>query len=294
MVIRTVGVVVAATLAAAVPAGRARAQQAHLAVNVSPDPNRVDAGLSKLTFSAIVPAMDPDLFHVLVCRGPTVTDACWSTANAKVDGKGEKYMTIVFPAAYAVPSTAAAGDELCSILRQRMAGLSGIEKYGLSPYTRLATECQRVSVPNLRADAGAPNRASAVIAAPGQPQPARRASAAVRPPGSARVSPGAAERGTGGMLPDLSISFTKAPVAKWVVRNTGQAPSPPTVVRFARVSVPEADRPVPALAPGALYEILVTPDLDVYLVNATATVDPDRQVKEGVEWNNEWKSSESR
>jgi subtilase family serine protease len=53
-------------------------------------------------------------------------------------------------------------------------------------------------------------------------------------------------------------------------------------------------RYVGGLAPGASAAITVTPELDTYLVNSTADVDPSFEIKELDETNNRWASVESR
>jgi hypothetical protein len=275
--------------------GAVSAQEANLVVTVSPDPDRLDPGVSTLSFSAIVPSTDPDRFAVVVCRGPSVTAECWRSSPATVDGPGAKYMTVVFESKYAVPPGLGTGVELCAILRfNALPGFPTSEQFGVSPWTSLASVCKRVSVPAVAAQGRRPGTASATAVPPVPTRPVPRVTTAARPPATVDSRAGAARRGTGGMLPDLSISFTQSPVARWVVRNAGQAPAPPTVVRFGRISVPAAERSVPALPPGASYEIVVTPDLDAYLVSATATVDPGKPITEESEWNNDWKSAGTR
>jgi subtilase family serine protease len=66
-------------------------------------------------------------------------------------------------------------------------------------------------------------------------------------------------------------------------------------VEFRRLGVTGSkSRYVGGLAPGASAIITVTPELDSYLVNSTADVDPSAKIVELDETNNRWSSATRR
>lgn len=208
--------------------------------------------------------------------------------------------TISFSDTYIVPNTAAPGDSLCFSLEQSTSGAPTTFKAGF-PVCRIVTALplsrQRTpvatAVPAIPPGSGSPGGAGDRVA---QPAPRRTTAAAGTSSGPARATRAGGPLGVprAPQHPDLTVTFEKAPWAKWVIRNDGGAASTPTTFQLSRAGVPEKVIQIPALAPGTVHEIVVTPGLDAYLVNAWGVVDPKNFVVESNEANNTWKSAESR
>jgi hypothetical protein len=184
---------------------------------------------------------------------------------------------------YVVPSSLKPGATLCF----------GVYTMGwhLKPVV-VASACKQVSAPDIAADdaAKAATSASATSGISPRGSTPRTITASS---GGARSTTTA--RSTAGALPDLVLTFEKGPVARWIVLNAGTANAPATSVVFKRLGVSGSkSHSVGGLAPGASAVITVTPELDVYLVNSTADVDPAGTIVELNETNNRWTSATSR
>lgn len=254
---------------------------AQLTITVSPSSNVVQAG-STLKFTATVPkSTAPWTAYSLRCSEPVKGCGYSETHPATVAELGSKHV-LTFKA-YTVPSELKPGTALCF----------GVYTMGwaLKPVA-VANACKQVSAPDIAADdaakVGSTASAAIAIAPRGATAPTRTASS-----GGARETGMA--RSTAGALPDLVITFESAPVARWIVRNVGTANAPSTTVEFRRLGVSGSKSySVGALAPGATAVITGTPELDIYLVNSTADVDPSSKVQELDETNNRWTSAQSR
>lgn len=213
-----------------------------------------------------------------------------------------KTVAVSFSETYIVPNTAEPGDSLCFSFEESKSGGITTFKAGF-PVCRVVTAIpltsQRTPVasatPAIAPRRGSPGRAGERMAKP--PVPKRTTSSSAESPSTVRAA-------RGGTVPrgvprppqqaDLTVTFQKAPWAKWVIRNDGGAASTPTTFQLSRAAVPDKVIQIPALAPGTVHEIVVTPALDVYLVNSWGVVDPKNFVIESNEGNNTWKSAESR
>jgi len=280
------------------PASRGAAQDSgpELAVKVAPRPDRVERGVSRLTFGARVRRKSFDLklgeqvpavYRVSVRCGPV---DCYQTPALTAPAGAGHYVDVTFGGTYQVPSSMKPGEELCSVLQVRGPNLMK-PGYGFSQVTAV---CHTVVAPAIAATGGA---ALPATTQPGalHPAGATRVRAGSQPAGRASNAPDAGARlALSGNLPDLEIGFESAPVARWLVRNRGQSISPATSVRFVRGSSSIRLVPVPQIFPGNAAGIVVVPELDQFLVNASATVDPEEQIKESSEDNNTWMSSSGR
>jgi hypothetical protein len=268
------------------------ASAAQLIIAVSPSANIVHAG-STLKFTAYVPpSSTPVKTYALRCTEPA-TGCGYSVSYPSTvsDFANKQFLTF---ASYTVPSSLKPGVALCfEVFRP---GKSVKSPYGATitvwKDVVVASACKQVTAPDITArDA---SKASGVALAtpaiaPSSPSLGSRTASS----GGARAMTTA--RSTAGSLPDLVITFEKGPVARWIVRNVGTSNAPATSVEFRRLGVTgSTSRYVGGLAPGASAAITVTPELDIYLVNATADVDPSSKVQELDETNNRWASVESR
>lgn len=247
------------------------AAQAGLYITVSPNPNKIEAGVSALTFSVPVNPVQCAGKCSFRVEGQANTSAFTTEWLSEAND-----VTLTFAKSYTVPASAGVGDKLCFSLRLNQTLLNRFSNSKV-----VATECRTVSTP--------------LVTASTQPAPT---AVAAPPTGTSRASatdpPRTAVRRVPLPPPDLTIAYEKAPVAKWIVRNIGQGPAPATVLRLSRDGLPNTNITIAALVAGATFEVVVTPELDAYLVNASATVDPDNQVQESNEANNTWQSSQSR
>lgn len=279
--------------------GLAAQDETELTVTVSPKPDRVEIGTSKLTFSARARRQTLSLkTRTYVQASYLVSVRCGEqecyTSKPVVTPEGSSpYVTIAFSGEFTVPSNVAAGTQVCAALES---GGYNLWKgtYGYSPVTQV---CRTAVNPPVTATsysapvsgAGAEAVVTRVSPRGGQAQagvqPAARAPA--RAAATALTLP---EH----LLPDLVLSYEKTPVAQWVVRNAGPSQSPATSLRLLRNNVGERLLAVPKIAPGSWVAFEVTPELDQYLVNSSAMVDPQEQVAELNEANNEWKSATAR
>jgi hypothetical protein len=254
---------------------------AQLTITVSPSSNVVQPGAT-LKFRATVPkSTSPWKSYVLSCSEPA-TGCGYPRAHPSTVAELGKAHVLTFES-YTVPSSLKPGATLCF----------GVYTLGwhLKPVV-VASACRQVSAPYVAADdaAKAATTASATpaISPRGSTQRTRTASS-----GGARSATTA--RTTVGALPDLVITFEKGPVARWIVLNVGTANAAATSVEFRRLGVSGSkSHSVGGLAPGASAVITVTPELDIYLVNSTADVDPSATIVELDETNNRWASATSR
>jgi hypothetical protein len=276
--------------------GAAQHSDPELTLKVAPRPDRVERGVSRLTFAARVRRTSFDLkvgeqvpavYRVSVRCGPV---ECYKTPDLTAPAGVSDYADVTFGGSYPVPSSMKPGDELCSVLQVRGPNLMK-PGYGFSQVTAV---CRTVASPAVAATGGA---ALPATTQPGalHPAGATQVRAGSQPAGRASNAPDAAARlALNASLPDLEISFENAPVARWLVRNRGQSISPATSVRFVRGSSSIRLMPVPQIFPGNAAGIVVLPELDQFLVNASAMVDPEEQIKESSEDNNTWMSSTGR
>jgi hypothetical protein len=262
-----------------------------LTISASPDPKDVRPG-SVLSFTAVVPKVgSPQQDYALWCTEPKPCSYPQQKPG-KVTANSLFEVTLTF-GNYTIPSWMKPGTKLCFVL-----GVPGLYKqmpYGDEPLELrapkpLATSCTQLAA--LEATAKDAAKAAATAQSSAAPRLAL-------PGGRTATSSGAnltsVARTDIGALPDLVITYEKTPMARWIVRNIGTAKSTPTHVKFERLNVPESKFTyVKSLAPGDSAVIMVTPDLDIYLVNSFATVDPSSQIKESDETNNQWTSAASR
>ena len=266
-----------------------------LTVTVMPQPERVEIGRSKLTFSARAPRRGLNLktgtmsqanYRVSVRCGE---HQCYSSEPVVTPEGSSEFVTIAFNGTFSVPSNVAAGTQICAALEAGgFSAWSG--KYGYSEMTHVCRTA--LNPPVIASGSRAPMAVSGVT--PAIPR-GGSAQAGARPPAQATArASGSALRVPLQQRPDLQLTYDAAPVARWLVRNVGVSMSPATSLKFARAGVSPRLVPVPKIAPGSWAEFVVTPELDQYLVNSTAMVDPEKQVIELSETNNEWKSATSR
>ncbi|HJR64480.1 MAG TPA: CARDB domain-containing protein [Gemmatimonadaceae bacterium] len=266
---------------------------AQLTIKSAPDPERVDPG-STLSFAAIVPKpSSSSKSYELRCT--TMACKSYSSTKAKHVAEVAGLQQLSFTS-FTVPSSADAGTPLC--FEVYLPGVHLNNPYGdgvISPVPDhvAASACATVSTPFI--NAAASGKASAGVSAAGQASPPLRGAPRTASGSYSESRAPSVARSELGKSPDLVITFVNTPVARWTVRNIGTAASPATRVEFTRLGVAETQsKYVGNLAPGQSLEITVTPELDMYLVNSTATVDPDEKVGEADETNNRWASKDSR
>lgn len=251
------------------------AAQHELTITASPNPNETVAGVTMLAFRATVPQEPSGERSYRVVLGP----AAAFTTEVKNTDVGSGTVTLTFSATYKVPPGAEPGDKLCFILQRYSAWSVGATPVG-GGYFPVDSECRTVST----ATVSRTTTANEPVAR--APLPAPSVNIADQPPATAARAPLPP--------PDLALAYEKAPEARWVVSNIGQGPAPATVLRLSRAGLPDKDIAIPALAAAATFAVVVTPELDDYLVNAKGMVDPDGQVTEPNEVNNIWQSVQSR
>ncbi|HSJ63027.1 MAG TPA: CARDB domain-containing protein [Gemmatimonadaceae bacterium] len=254
---------------------------AQLTITVSPSSNVVQPGAT-LKFTATVPkSTSPWKAYWLTCSEPAIGCGYPRAYPSTVAELGPKQV-LTFES-YTVSSALKPGTMLCF----------GVNTTGwhLKPVV-VASACRQVSAPDVAAD-DATKAATTVSATPAIS--ARGSTSRTRSASSGGARSTATARSSAGGLPDLVITFEKGPVAQWIVRNIGTANAPATSVEFRRLGVSgSTSHAVGGLAPGASAVITVTPQLDVYLVNSTADVDPSATIVELDETNNRWVSATSR
>lgn len=279
------------------PAGLLQAQGAEqeLTLKISPRPERLEIGISKVSFTAVVRRTTlnvktgksyPSLYRVSVRCGDK---DCYTSPELTVPSGPGTFTTVAFSGTFTVPSHVAAGTDVCANLQSAVVNLL---KSGFSFATE-AQECRTA----LHAAAAAIAGGASGSAAAGDPSlsSAPRVRAGVQPRAQARASAGSGSlRLPSGMRPDLVLTYEAKPVARWLVRNIGASKSPATSLRLLRSNVGQRVLPVAAIVPGSYVAIDVTPELDQYLVNSTGMVDPEKQVDELNESNNEWTSASTR
>lgn len=263
---------------------------AQLQLRISPDPKRIEPGTT-LNFGAKVGLPVPGLPsgpHTLkgctALNGAHCVNEFWS-ADPSSAAAQTNHVALAFPA-YVVPGTVRSGDQLCFLLQQNLK-----PPYGSKPMViPVGSTCVKVSV--LNAVAGNTPGKVASVSPAGQNTSA--GSAGRGPPTAAAAAPQTPVR-TPGFYVDLTVQFEKAPVAKWIVRNVGTAASPATIMRLARVGVAGyKDIAIQGLKPSQSLVVVVTPELDGFLVNSSATIDPLGTVTESSKTNNVWQSFQSR
>lgn len=268
------------------------ASAAQLMIAVTPNASIVHAG-STLKFTAYVPKSSTPLkIYAMRCTEPATGCGYSASYPSTVsDFANNQFLTFE---SYTVPSSLKPGAALCFEVFRPGKFVKG--PYGGTITLRkdvvVASACKQLSVPDIVAR-DASKAGNAAIATPAISASAPTSRARTAAPSGARATTTA--RSTVGDLPDLVITFEKAPVAKWIVRNAGASTAPATSVQFRRLGVTGSKSSyVGGLAPGASVEIIVTPELDIYLVNSTADVDPSSEIQELDETNNRWASVTSR
>ena len=269
------------------PAGLLQAQvpEPSVTMTISPRPDRLEIGISKVTLAATVRRKTgPVTYRVLVRCGK---DVCHESPALQVPpGSGDYGMAF---GVFTVQSSVAPGTEVCAHLQslRHVNKLSGPYEYSTD-----AEQCRTALRPAAATLAGAAPASGA-----GKPKltnlPAVRAEVRPQARAEARAAPGSL-RLPASTLPDLVVEYEATPVARWLVKNLGPSPSPSTSLRMTRVNAGEQVLTVPPIKANSFFEIEVTPELDQYLVNSSAFVDPDGIVKELNEDNNEWQSAWSR
>lgn len=279
--------------------GLAAQNEPTLTMAISPRPDRLEIGLSKVTFSAWAKRQTLSMKTGKMVQANYAVSVqcgekeCYTSKPVVAPEGSSQYVTIAFSGEFTVPSSVAAGTQVCAALE------SGGYNFwkGTYEYSHVTEVCRTALNPPVTATSfsapvsGAGADAAVTRASPrgGQAradvQPAARAPA--RAAGTAFTLP---EH----LRPDLVLSYEKTPLARWIVRNAGPTQSPATTLRLLRNNAGERSLPVPKIAPGSYAVFEVTPELDQYLVNSTAMVDPGQQVAELNETNNEWKSAMSR
>jgi hypothetical protein len=264
---------------------------AQLTITVSPIANVVQAG-STLKFTASVPKSSAaSTTYALRCSEPAAGCGYPASSPSTVIDHAN-LQTLTFDS-YTVPSSVKPGASLCFevyVPGKTMTSYGKTLRIGKAIV--IASACKQVSAPNIteRDASKAPGDA---VAAPAMPPSIPSSRTRTASSGGARST--ATARSSAGGLPDLVITFEKGPVARWIVRNVGTANAPATSVEFRRLGVSGSkSHSVGGLAPGGSAVITVTPELDTYLVNSTADVDPSATIVELDETNNRWATATSR
>ena len=296
-----------ATLLSPIPA------RGQLVITAAPVPSQVRPGTALVFSGAVLQSQTPLMYvRVMNCTVtysgpyknspfPVCLRLSWVSEAVTVDYVPyPAKVSVGFSDTFIVPATAQPGDSLCFSFEESQHKNYGFDKRDL-PTCRIVTATpltpHRGPVAAIQpARRGGTRSRDSTVERVAKPAPAGTRPAVTTRRGSVRaaragpVPPGARTPPRA----DLLITFEKAPWAKWIIRNDGQRASAPTQFVLSRAAVPDKVIQVPALAGGATHEVLVTPALDIYLVNAWAVIDPKNFVSESDETNNGWKSVDSR